>query len=61
MEYIVVLGGGYTWDRTGHPRSNLIGNSLPRLNEGIRLWLANPGSKMIFTRRGSKNEPRQYG
>ena len=27
------------------PSSNLINNSLPRLNEGIRLWLANPGSK----------------
>ena len=23
------------------PSSNLINNSLPRLNEGIRLWLAN--------------------
>ncbi len=28
---------------------NLINNSLPRLNEGIRLWRENPGSKLIFT------------
>ena len=26
-----------------------IDNSLPRLNEGIRLWRENPGSKLIFT------------
>ncbi len=31
------------------PSSNLINNSLPRLNEGIRLWRENPGSKLIFT------------
>ena len=49
VAYIVVLGGGYTWDPDWAPSSNLINNSLPRLNEGIRLWLANPGSKMIFT------------
>lgn len=48
-EYIVVLGGGYTWNPAWAPSSNLINNSLPRLNEGIRLWQANPGSKMIFT------------
>lgn len=48
-EYIVVLGGGYTWNPGWAPSSNLINNSLPRLNEGIRLWQANPGSKMIFT------------
>ena len=40
----MVLGGGYT-DPNWAPSSNLINNSLPRLNEGIRLWLANPGSK----------------
>lgn len=49
VEYIVVLGGGYTWNSQWAPSSNLINNSLPRLNEGIRLWLANPGAKMIFT------------
>ncbi|MDF7761159.1 envelope biogenesis factor ElyC [Kosakonia cowanii] len=49
VQYIVVLGGGYTWNESWAPSSNLIGNSLPRLNEGIRLWRANPGAKMIFT------------
>lgn len=49
VDYIVVLGGGYTWNPEWAPSSNLISNSLPRLNEGIRLWRANPGSKLIFT------------
>lgn len=57
VDYIVVLGGGYTWDPNWAPSSNLINNSLPRLNEGIRLWLANPGSKMIFTGAPAKNNP----
>lgn len=55
--YIVVLGGGYTWDPQWAPSSNLINNSLPRLNEGIRLWLANPGAKMIFTGAAAKTNP----
>lgn len=57
VEYIVVLGGGYTWDEKWAPSSNLINNSLPRLNEGIRLWLANPGSKMIFTGAAAQTNP----
>lgn len=57
VEYIVVLGGGYTWDPDWAPSSNLINNSLPRLNEGMRLWLANPGSKMIFTGAAAQNNP----
>ena len=48
VEYVVVLGGGYTWNPQWTPSSNLINNSLPRLNEGLRLWRANPGSKLIF-------------
>lgn len=47
--YIVVLGGGYTWNSQWVPSSNLINNSLPRVTEGIRLWRANPGSRLIFT------------
>lgn len=54
VEYIVVLGGGYTWNPQWAPSSNLINNSLPRLNEGIRLWRANPGSKLIFTGAAAK-------
>lgn len=49
VNYIVVLGGGYTWNPEWAPSSNLISNSLPRLAEGVRLWQANPGAKMIFT------------
>lgn len=54
VDYIVVLGGGYTWNPQWAPSSNLINNSLPRLNEGVRLWLANPGSKLIFTGAAAK-------
>lgn len=49
VQYVVVLGGGYTWNPEWAPSSNLINNSLPRVTEGMRLWQANPGSKMIFT------------
>ncbi|MBK4714747.1 MULTISPECIES: envelope biogenesis factor ElyC [Tenebrionibacter/Tenebrionicola group] len=49
VSYIVVLGGGYTWNPDWAPGSNLTSNSLPRVVEGVRLWLANPGAKMIFT------------
>lgn len=54
VDYIVVLGGGYTWNPQWAPSSNLINNSLPRLNEGIRLWRENPGS------RRSKNQYGEY-
>ena len=37
------------------PSSNLISNSLPRLNEGIRLWRANPGSKLSLYRAAAKS------
>ncbi|WP_380181440.1 envelope biogenesis factor ElyC [Kalamiella sp. sgz302252] len=56
-DYIVVLGGGYTWNPQWAPGSNMIGNSLPRLVEGIRLWRENPGSKMIFTGGAAQNNP----
>ncbi len=39
------------------PSSNLISNSLPRLNEGIRLWLANRCAKLIFTGAAAKTNP----
>lgn len=57
VSYVVVLGGGYTWNPEWAPSSNLINNSLPRLTEGIRLWQANPGSKMIFTGAAAKTNP----
>lgn len=55
--YIVVLGGGYTWNNDWAPSSNLINNSLPRVTEGVRLWLANPGSTLIFTGAAAKGNP----
>lgn len=49
VKYIVVLGGGYTYNPEWAPSSNLINNSLPRVTEGIRIYRLNPGAKMIFT------------
>ncbi|PWC18598.1 envelope biogenesis factor ElyC [Brenneria roseae subsp. roseae] len=56
-DYIVVLGGGYTYNSDWAPSSNLIGNSLPRVTEGIRLYHANPGAKMIFTGAAAQGNP----
>ena len=61
VEYVVVLGGGYTWNPEWAPSSNLINNSLPRLTEGIRLWQANPGAKMIFTGAAATTNPVSTG
>lgn len=49
VDYIVVLGGGYTFNPDWAPSSNLLNNSLPRVTEGVRLYLSHPGSKMVFT------------
>ncbi|MBD8166298.1 envelope biogenesis factor ElyC [Erwinia persicina] len=57
VEYIVVLGGGYTWNPQWAPSSNLLNNSLPRLAEGIRIWRANPGSKLIVTGGHAQGNP----
>lgn len=61
VQYVVVLGGGYTWNPAWAPSSNLINNSLPRVTEGIRLWQANPGSKMIFTGAAGSSNPVSTG
>lgn len=57
VDYIVVLGGGYTYNPDWAPSSNLINNSLPRVTEGIRLYHANPGAKMIFTGGAAQGNP----
>ncbi|MBT9433304.1 envelope biogenesis factor ElyC [Candidatus Sodalis endolongispinus] len=49
VKWIVVLGGGYTWNPAWPPSANLINNSLPRVTEGIRQWRAHPGATMVFT------------
>ncbi len=58
VTYIVVLGGGYTWNPDWAPGSNLIGNSLPRVTEGVRQWRRYPQAKMIFTGAAAGNNPR---
>ncbi|MCK8158065.1 envelope biogenesis factor ElyC, partial [Erwinia amylovora] len=47
LDYIVVLGGGYTWNLHWAPSSNMLNKRLPRLAEGIRIWRANPHEKLI--------------
>lgn len=49
VDYIVVLGGGYTFNPNWPPSANLFANSLPRVTEGIRLYRAHPNAKMVFT------------
>ncbi len=56
-DYIVVLGGGYTYNPQWAPSSNLINNSLPRLTEGIRLSRENPEAKLIFTGGNAEGNP----
>lgn len=57
VPWVVVLGGGYTWNPDWAPSANLISNSLPRLAEGIRLYRANPGSKLVFTGAAAPGNP----
>ncbi|EIC84797.1 envelope biogenesis factor ElyC [Serratia sp. M24T3] len=58
VDYVVVLGGGYTYNPKWAPSSNLIDNQLPRLTEGVRIYLMNPGSKMIFTGAAAFTNPK---
>ncbi|KGD73567.1 hypothetical protein HA49_09910 [Tatumella morbirosei] len=58
VDYIVVLGGGYTFNPEWAPGSNLIGNSLPRVAEGVRQWRLSPGAKLIFTGARAGGNPR---
>lgn len=57
VEYVVVLGGGYTWNPQWAPSSNMFDNSLPRLTEGIRILQANPGAKLIVTGGHAQGNP----
>ncbi|MGA7587130.1 MAG: envelope biogenesis factor ElyC [Rouxiella badensis] len=57
IDYVVVLGGGYTYNPAWAPSSNLISNSLPRVTEGIRIYLMNPGAKLIFTGAATPTNP----
>ncbi|PNK63659.1 MULTISPECIES: envelope biogenesis factor ElyC [Pantoea] len=57
VDFIVVLGGGYTFNPDWAPSSNLIGNSLPRVAEGVRQWRRNPQATMIFTGAAAGQNP----
>lgn len=57
IAYVVVLGGGYTFNPLWAPSSNLINNSLPRVAEGIRIYRQSPGAKMVFTGAAAKGNP----
>lgn len=55
VNYIIVLGGGYTYNPAWAPSSNLLNNSLPRVTEGVRLYLAHPGARLVFTGASGEN------
>jgi len=57
IAYVVVLGGGYTFNPQWAPSSNLINNSLPRVAEGIRLYRDHPGAKIVFTGAAAGKNP----
>ncbi|MCD1126784.1 envelope biogenesis factor ElyC [Jinshanibacter sp. LJY008] len=57
IDYIVVLGGGYTYNPDWAPSSNLFPNSLPRVTEGVRLYRQHPGAKMIFSGAAAISNP----
>jgi len=46
---IVILGAGHTQDPRLPATSSLVGNSMLRLTEGIRLYRLIPGSRLVFS------------
>ncbi|MEQ4912429.1 envelope biogenesis factor ElyC [Proteus terrae] len=56
VNYIVVLGGGFTYNPDWAPSSNLLNNSLFRVAEGVRLYYHNPNAIMIFTGGAGANQ-----
>lgn len=54
IQYIVVLGGGFTYNPDWPPSANLI-NNLARVTEGIRLYSQYPRAKLIFPGGRSNN------
>ncbi|MEZ3498098.1 envelope biogenesis factor ElyC [Pantoea sp. KPR_PJ] len=61
VDFIVVLGGGYTFNPAWAPSSNLIGNSLPRVAEGVRQWRRHPQATLIFTGAAAGKNPVSNG
>ena len=56
VNYIVVLGGGFTYNPEWAPSANLLNNSLFRVAEGVRLYYRNPNATLIFTGGASVNQ-----
>ena len=52
VDFVVVLGGGHVSDPDLPVPSFLSGQALQRLVEGIRVFRANPGSKLVFSGAG---------
>ncbi len=61
VNYVVVLGGGYTWNPEWAPSSNLINNSLPAPDGGHPPVAGESRFENDLYRRGGENEPRQHG
>lgn len=57
VEYIIVLGGQYTYNSKWAPSSNLGANSLARVAEGIRQHIKQPNTKLVFTGGNAKGNP----
>lgn len=56
INYIVVLGGGFTYNPDWAPSANLLNNSLFRVVEGVRLYYRNPNATLIFTGGAGENK-----
>ncbi len=61
VEYIVVLGGGYTWNPQWAPSSNLINNKLAAAGGRHPAVARESGSQADFYRRRSKNQYGKHG
>jgi uncharacterized SAM-binding protein YcdF (DUF218 family) len=48
-KWIVVLGGGHVSDPRLPPNSQIVGTALSRVVEGVRLYKAIPGSKLLLS------------
>lgn len=57
VRWIVVLGGGYAPDPNLPVASQISSDSLTRVVEGIRLYRAHPGSKLLFSGGGADRNP----
>ena len=60
VKYVVVLGGGYGYDKQLPIASRLSVASLFRLTEGIAVYKDNPDSKLIFTGYGGSKTAKSY-